>query len=306
MRRAKNRPIDLDHRLDVGKRLRSMYLSLGMQRTDAAKFLQVSERTLHNWESGRHVIPFAVYKLLRLLNGMDLPGATWEGWRFSGGKLYTPEGYGFTGKDGSWWSLLVRRAAICNDLARENARLRASGGGLGLPTARSAASSPGALPQPAPGREAAGGLVSVSTSGFGGGQNGGFAGHGGQFEVKMTSWPIVYDFQRLSMPKPEPDANASESPSMPCSVSRSTPTSGGHRLLSAWPLVALLAMTMGASPLPRPPQFPNPNSLLQSAQCWPGQEAQQSTNPPCRPSPMDGAKSGVAANAERGWFEVLA
>ena len=124
LRRRKNRPKDLDHRVDVGRRLRSMYLNLGMQRADVAKFLQVSERTIHNWESGRHIIPFAVYKLLRLLNGMDLPGGTWEGWRFAGGKLWSPEGHSFTGKDGSWWSLLVRRAAMFDKLARENVELR--------------------------------------------------------------------------------------------------------------------------------------------------------------------------------------
>ena len=124
LRRRKNRPKDLDHRVDVGRRLRSMYLNLGMQRADVAKFLQVSERTIHNWESGRHIIPFAVYKLLRLLNGMDLPGATWEGWRFSAGKLWSPEGHGFTGKDGSWWSLLVRRAAMFDKLFAENVQLR--------------------------------------------------------------------------------------------------------------------------------------------------------------------------------------
>ena len=127
LRRRKNRPKDLDHRVDVGRRLRSMYLNLGMQRADVAKFLQVSERTLHNWESGRHVIPFAVYKLLRLLNRMDLPGATWEGWSFSAGKLWSPEGHGFTGRDGSWWSLLVRRAAMFDKLSAENVELRAAG-----------------------------------------------------------------------------------------------------------------------------------------------------------------------------------
>lgn len=45
-----------------------MYVSLGMDLAACAQFLQGSQRTLHNWQSGRHVIPFAVYKLLGLLN----------------------------------------------------------------------------------------------------------------------------------------------------------------------------------------------------------------------------------------------
>nr|WP_315232963.1 VC1465 family Xer recombination activation factor [uncultured Albidiferax sp.] len=95
-----------------------------MQRADVAKYLQVSERTFHNWESGRHVIPFAVYKLLRLLNHMELPGPSWDGWSFHSGKLWSPEGHGFNGKDSSWWSLLVRRAAMFGPLYAENVQLR--------------------------------------------------------------------------------------------------------------------------------------------------------------------------------------
>ena len=35
--------------------------STGMSRTQAAQFVQISERTLHNWESGRHDIPYRLY-----------------------------------------------------------------------------------------------------------------------------------------------------------------------------------------------------------------------------------------------------
>jgi hypothetical protein len=39
-----------------------MYCNLGMDLAGCAKFLQVTERTLHNWESGRHDIPYVTYK----------------------------------------------------------------------------------------------------------------------------------------------------------------------------------------------------------------------------------------------------
>ena len=87
-----------------------MYRSLGMDLPQCAKFLHVTERTLHNWESGKHDIPYATFKLLRLMNGLELPGKTWAGWEFRGGKLWSPEGRSFEGTDGSWWSLLVRQA----------------------------------------------------------------------------------------------------------------------------------------------------------------------------------------------------
>ena len=124
MRRRKGQPIDRETRVESGRRLRTLYLTLGMQRADVAKYLQVSERTFHNWESGRHVIPFAVYKLLRLLNHMELPGPSWDGWCFHSGKLWSPEGHGFNGTDGAWWSLLVRRAAMFGQLYAENTALR--------------------------------------------------------------------------------------------------------------------------------------------------------------------------------------
>ncbi len=93
-----------------------MYRNLGMDLAACAKFLHVTERTLHNWESGKHDIPFAAYKLLRLMNRMELPGRSWAGWCFLGGKLVSPEGRVFIGTDSSWWSLLIRRARM-NDRA---------------------------------------------------------------------------------------------------------------------------------------------------------------------------------------------
>jgi hypothetical protein len=96
-----------------------MYRNLGMDRVSCADFLHVNLRTLHNWESGKHDIPFATYKLLRLLNRMELPGKAWEGWCFHHGTLYSPEGHPFVGTDSSWWSLLIRRAAMFSELSKQ-------------------------------------------------------------------------------------------------------------------------------------------------------------------------------------------
>ena len=77
-----------------GQKLRAIYRSLGWSRADCAKFLHVTERSLHNWESGRHAIPFAAYRLMRIHCGYRLPGRAWDGWSISAGKLWTPEGHG--------------------------------------------------------------------------------------------------------------------------------------------------------------------------------------------------------------------
>jgi hypothetical protein len=113
---------------------------MGLQHPEAAKVLHVSLRTLQNWLSGRHEVPYAAYKLLRLLRYMELPGESWSGWHFSRGQLITPEGRAISGHDGSWWSLLVRQsrgftsvyadmqAAKAAALAPEGPRLRGVAG----------------------------------------------------------------------------------------------------------------------------------------------------------------------------------
>ena len=89
-----------------------MYRSLGMDLPACAQFLHVSARTVHNWESGKHDIPYSAYRLMRLLNFMELPGKAWQGWCFAGGKLISPECRSFEGRDSSWWGLLILRARL--------------------------------------------------------------------------------------------------------------------------------------------------------------------------------------------------
>lgn len=125
-----------------------MYRSLGMDLPACAKFLHVTERTLHNWESGKHDIPFATFKLLRLMNGLELPGLSWAGWSFRGGKLCSPEGRSFEGADGSWWSLLVRQAHGFRELMARGAEGRAAGGAP--PCGEAAAARPAAPGPDAP------------------------------------------------------------------------------------------------------------------------------------------------------------
>jgi hypothetical protein len=131
--------------MQLASRFKAMYQSLGMDLAACAKYLHVTERTLHNWLSGKHDIPFAAYKLLRLLNRMDLPGQAWDGWCFSNGKLWSPEGRSFDPVDASWWGLLVRRAHAFEVLRRKGAR-----GGSGTATGESGASPVAGSEQPGP------------------------------------------------------------------------------------------------------------------------------------------------------------
>lgn len=152
-------------------RFREARLACGLGVSKCADLLRVSERTIRNWEAGAARIPFAAYKLLRVLRGgRYLSDPIWRDFRVVREVLITPEGHRFHAGDLAWWSLLVRRARAFEDLSAA----RRSDAGAGLPAR---------LGEPAE-QSAALGLVSSSTSDTRPGpetgpspENKGFAGH---------------------------------------------------------------------------------------------------------------------------------
>jgi len=102
--------------MEQALRFKAMYTRLGFSVADAAKFLQVTPRTVHEWISGRVRIPYAAYKLMRLQLHYELPGDAWRGWSLSAGRLYTPEGHELNPHDFTWWSLLCRKASMFSTL----------------------------------------------------------------------------------------------------------------------------------------------------------------------------------------------
>ncbi len=129
--------------MEQGLAFKALYSTLGYSTTDVAKFLHVSPRSVHNWISGKVMVPVMAVKLLRLHLRYELPGKDWEGWHLSAGRLYTPENHELNPKDFSWWSLLVRRAALFNVLYRAQSRA-GQGAGRAAPLAR-----PGCVERPA-------------------------------------------------------------------------------------------------------------------------------------------------------------
>jgi transcriptional regulator with XRE-family HTH domain len=227
-------------RMEHAKRLRALLADLGLKHPDAAKLLHVSLRTLQNWLSGRHEVPYAAYKLLRLLRYMELPGAAWVGWHFSRGQLVTPEGRTISGKDGAWWSLLVRQAQGFGELYRQRVPLLAE-----LSALRAAGSG------------AAAGLVSVSTT-----VPLGQSSKSSQSDVIMTSWPTLYDSLPPSMPTPAPVASAWASASTPCSASPLTPTCGAPVQPLTVPSVPALPGQSLPTVTPTWPSRPHPRPRL--------------------------------------------
>ena len=156
----------VESRVEQGSRLRSMYRSLGWSRADCAKFLHVTERCLHNWERGRHAIPHAAYKLVRLHLGYELPGRDWDGWSISRGRLCTPEGHELNPLDAKWWHLLCRRADTGMQAIRKLHALktgrRADAGPVSAGSAAHASAGPAAAPLPG----AAGGAAASAAAGL--------------------------------------------------------------------------------------------------------------------------------------------
>jgi DNA-binding transcriptional regulator YiaG len=102
-----------------------------------SQLLRVSERTVRGWESGETRIPYAAYKLLRVLKGgRYLQHPHWQHFIVHGATLVTPEGHRFTAGDLGWWLLLVRQAKQFQRLMEEGrtagAASREAAAALGL------------------------------------------------------------------------------------------------------------------------------------------------------------------------------
>lgn len=67
----------------------------GLTRKEAAQELDVTPRTVQNWETGGARIPWMAYRMLRILRGQALPGVFWEGWTVRGRDLCSPAGRTF-------------------------------------------------------------------------------------------------------------------------------------------------------------------------------------------------------------------
>lgn len=66
-----------------------------LTRRAAAAALDVTPRTIQNWETGGARIPWMAFRMLRILTGAALPGAAWDCWTVRGDRLIAPNGRWF-------------------------------------------------------------------------------------------------------------------------------------------------------------------------------------------------------------------
>ena len=96
----------------------------GLSRRQAAEALDVTPRTIQNWETGGARIPWMAYRMLRILRGFALPGLQWEGWTLRGAVLFSPTGRSF---DAVWLQnvdLVFSQAKLFRQLYAASGRTR--------------------------------------------------------------------------------------------------------------------------------------------------------------------------------------
>jgi DNA-binding XRE family transcriptional regulator len=113
----------------TGSRFRTARAACCLGLPEAAKLFRVTPRTIQNWETGRVRVPYAAFKLMRVLRGHDLPHPAWKGFRLVGNTLWTPEGHPFRPDHMAWWSLTCRMADSFRALVSRPGLVIASGAG---------------------------------------------------------------------------------------------------------------------------------------------------------------------------------
>jgi plasmid maintenance system antidote protein VapI len=63
----------------LGSRLKVMLADLGCTHGSAAKALHVTRRTIQHGVSGKTLVPYSAYLLLRIMGESELPSEGWQG-----------------------------------------------------------------------------------------------------------------------------------------------------------------------------------------------------------------------------------
>ncbi|KFA22748.1 hypothetical protein FQK02_11195 [Xanthomonas vasicola] len=145
-RAARGRDRQLMLRIDRARRFQDDRYRLRLTHLTAAKLLDVSVRTVQNWESAKTRIPHSAFKLVRLLaSGKHLEGPAWKDFHVRGDTLITPEGHTFPAADFAWWSLLFRQAEAFRTLSRQKRQAERAQATAGSVAGACASPEPGEL-----------------------------------------------------------------------------------------------------------------------------------------------------------------
>ncbi|MEW6314331.1 MAG: VC1465 family Xer recombination activation factor [Pseudomonadota bacterium] len=111
------KPIDYD-------RFKDTRILAGLSKRQVASMLFVSLRTIDLWETGKVRIPYAAFRLLRILTGYELPGRAWQGFYLHGDTLWSPEGKPFKAADLGYLSVTFAMARMWREDYARRAQAR--------------------------------------------------------------------------------------------------------------------------------------------------------------------------------------
>lgn len=114
---------------------RDLRRASGLTRQQAAAALDVTGRTVQNWETGGARIPWLAYRMLRILRGYALPGSDWEGWTISGDTLTAPNGRHFTAAELQHIEQVFSMARLWQKLYADSCRAQVASKVLPFPAA---------------------------------------------------------------------------------------------------------------------------------------------------------------------------
>ncbi len=103
---------------------RDLRRQAGLKRTEAAKALDVTVRTIQNWETGGARIPWMAYRMLRIQRGFALPSKHWEGWTIDRDTLYAPNGRHFTAAELQHLEQVFSMARLWQKIYAESCRAK--------------------------------------------------------------------------------------------------------------------------------------------------------------------------------------
>lgn len=144
-----------ESRAVLGARFKALLADTGLSPEAAGKLLHVTARTIRYWISGKVTVPYAAYRLVRIMRLFELPCVGWDGWHMHSGRLWSPEGHGFVPSDSTWWGLLVRKAHMFGELYERDRQtailLQRMGSGRRAPTEPVAPTGCASAPEGGPG-----------------------------------------------------------------------------------------------------------------------------------------------------------
>jgi DNA-binding XRE family transcriptional regulator len=131
-----SRPLPRSRKWIEPQDFRDLRRQSGLTRKQAASELDVTSRTIQNWETGGARIPWMAFRMLRILSGISLPGRHWEGWTVRGRELIAPNGRSFDSSSLEYFEQVFSQARLWRQMYAASGRTKTASTVLPFPDRR--------------------------------------------------------------------------------------------------------------------------------------------------------------------------